>query len=229
MTDTRDSRESDGQGRRGSSTDRTDGPNHTHQCCPHHRSTSSRRAVLLSGAGLAVALAGCVGDDGTDGTDSDAPDPVTLTRADQCELCGMVIPNHPGPVAEVFYAEQRPSGHGNPARFCSTWEAFTYDFERRDRGWERTAFYVTDYSAVDYDLITDAGDTLISTHVAASAFAGATEVTFVVGSEVKGAMGRDLIGFSGQDDAAAFRREHGGELGTFEEITEATIGQLANR
>jgi nitrous oxide reductase accessory protein NosL len=54
-------------------------------------------------------------------------------------------------------------------------------------------------------------------------------VTFVVGSAVKGAMGRDLIGFSDRADAAAFQREHGGELGTVDEITEATIGQLANR
>ena len=229
MTDTRDFPESDGHSRRGSPTDRTDERNHSHECCPHHRTTPNRRAVLLSGAGLAVALAGCVGDDGRDGTEADAPDPVTLTRADQCELCGMVIPNHPGPVAEVFYVDQQPSGHENPARFCSTWEAFRYDFERRNRGWERTAFYVTDYSTVDYELITDAGDTLISTHVAASAFAAATEVTFVVGSEVKGAMGRDLIGFSDREEAAAFQREHGGELATFGEITEATIGQLANR
>jgi len=229
MTDTRDTRGSDGHSRHCSSTERTDGTNHAHVGCSHHHANPSRRAVLLGGAGLAVGLAGCLGDDGSDGSDAAAPDPVTLTQTDQCDVCGMVIPNHPGPVAEIFYADRQPSGHDNPAHFCSTWEAFSYDFERRDRDWERTAFYVTDYSDVDYDLVTDAGDTLISTHVDASAFASATAVTFVVGSEIKGAMGRDLIGFSDPGEAEQFRSDHGGELATFDEITEATIGQLANR
>jgi nitrous oxide reductase accessory protein NosL len=229
MNDTGPSPESDGHSRHGSSTDRTDETNHDHAGCSHHYANPSRRAILVGGAGLAVGLAGCLTDDGSDGAEADAPDPVTLTQADQCELCGMVIPNHPGPVAEIFYADRQPSGHENPARFCSTWEAFSYDFDRRDRDWERTAFYVTDYSTVDYDLISDAGDTLLSTHVEASAFAAATAVTFVVGSEVKGAMGRDLIGFSDREDAKSFQREHGGELATLDEITEATVGQLANR
>jgi nitrous oxide reductase accessory protein NosL len=183
----------------------------------------SRRAVLAGGAALAAGLAGC---QGSSNGDEPAPEPVTLGQGDQCEVCGMVIPNHPGPTAEIFYADEEPSGHENPARFDSTWEAFQYDFERQNRGWTRSAFYVTDYSTVDYELRTDAGDTLISTHVEAADFADATTVTFVVGSEVKGAMGRDLIGFSAQADAEAFQSEHGGEMRAFDEVTEQTIAGL---
>ncbi|MEA5387049.1 nitrous oxide reductase accessory protein NosL [Haloarculaceae archaeon H-GB11] len=151
---------------------------------------------------------------------------MTLTEQDTCEVCGMVIPNHPGPSAEIFYADQQPSGHENPARFDSTWEAFQYDFERQDRGWTRQAFYVTDYSAVDYEVFTDGGDTLITTHPEADAFADASEVTFVVGSEVKGAMGRDLIAFSEKADAESFNAEYGGSLATFDQVTPETIAQL---
>ncbi|MFC7134445.1 MULTISPECIES: nitrous oxide reductase accessory protein NosL [Salinibaculum] len=188
----------------------------------------TRRAVVAGGVGLAVGLAGCLGGGG-DGGDGEVPEPVTLTQADQCEVCGMVIPNHPGPTTQIFYADRQPSGHENPARFDSTWEAFQYDFERQNRGWKRQAFYVTDYSAVDYELSTDAGDTLISTHVEAADFVEASDVTFVVGSDVKGAMGRDLIAFSDRADAEAFQGEWGGDLSTFDEVTEQTIAGLANR
>jgi nitrous oxide reductase accessory protein NosL len=140
----------------------------------------------------------------------------------------MVIPNHPGPSAQIFYRDRRPSGHDNPARFCSTWEAFQYDFERQDEGWTRAVFYVTDYSAVDYELTSDAGDLLISTHPEAEAFVDATTVTFVAGSEVKGAMGRDLIGFSEAADAEAFQADHGGDVLTFDEVSRSTIAQLAS-
>lgn len=184
----------------------------------------TRRAVLGGTAMLAVGLAGCLGGDSES---SDVPDPISLDQDDSCEVCGMIIPNHPGPTTEIFYADETPSGHPNPARFDSTWEAFQYDFERQNEGWSRQAFYVTDYSAVDYDLTTDAGDTLISTHVAASDFVDAETVTFVAGSEVKGAMGRDLIGFSDRADAESFQSEHGGSVVAFDDVSERTIAELA--
>lgn len=182
----------------------------------------TRRAVLAAVLGASVGLAGCSGTE----SDGEVPEPVSLTQSDECEVCGMVIPNHPGPSTEIFYADQQPSGHDNPAVFDSTWEAFQYDFDRQDRGWSRQVFYVTDYTAVEYELITDAGDTLISTHPDAASFAEAGSVTFVVGSEVKGAMGRDLIAFSDSDEAAQFREEWGGDLLAFDDVARETIAQL---
>jgi nitrous oxide reductase accessory protein NosL len=186
----------------------------------------ARRTVLGGVAAIATATAGCLGIGGS-GDDEAVPDPVTLTQDDQCEVCGMVIPNHPGPTAQIFYAEETPSGHENPAHFCSTWEAFQYDFQREEEGWDRQVFYVTDYSAVAYDLITDAGDTLISTHVQADDYVDGEEVTFVAGSEVKGAMGRDLIGFSEESDAEQFQSDHGGTVVAFGDVTEQTIAELS--
>jgi nitrous oxide reductase accessory protein NosL len=126
----------------------------------------------------------------------------------------------------VFYPGREPAGHANPARFDSTWEAYQFDFERRDEGWEPAAFYVTDYSAVDYRTFTDGGDTLVSTHPEASSFVDSEAVTYVVGSEVKGAMGRDLIGFSDRADAESFRDDHGGQLMGHGDVTRATIASL---
>lgn len=197
-----------------------------HRCEQCHsgseRPVASRRQVLASaGGGLALVLAGCGGD-----TQQATPDPITLTTDHTCDVCGMVIPNHPGPSTEIFYADQEPSGHANPARFDSTWEAFQFDFERRDRGWERVAFYVTDYSAVEYELFEEGGDTLVSTHPEASAFTAAEQVTFVVDSEVKGAMGRDLVGFSSRDDAESFQSTHGGDLLALGDVTRDVVAQL---
>jgi copper chaperone NosL len=180
-----------------------------------------RRPLLVGGAAALAALAGCGGSDPGEG-----PEPIALTTDDRCDVCGMVIPNHPGPSTEIFYTDNRPSGHDNPARFDSTWEAFQYDFERRDRGWDREAFYVTDYSAVDYSITEEGGDSIISTHPEAEAFVDAEAVTFVVGSEVKGAMGRDLIAFSERSDAESFADEHGGSLAGLGDVTRETVAQL---
>jgi copper chaperone NosL len=184
------------------------------------RAVSRRSVLAAAGAGLGVALAGC-GDDGAAG-----PEPITLTEDDRCEMCGMVIPNHPGPNAQIFYADNRPAGHENPARFCSTWEAFQFDFRRQDEGWTREAFFVTDYSSVDYEITTNAGQQFISSHPAAEAFVDATGVTFDVGSDVLGAMGRDLIGFSETADAESFAQEYGGRVVAFADVTRSMIAQL---
>ncbi|WP_245708159.1 nitrous oxide reductase accessory protein NosL [Halobacterium jilantaiense] len=205
--------------------------NHHDECGHSHREASDSRGVsrrrILGATATAVAatggLAGCLS--GGDGS-GEAPEPVTLDESDSCDVCGMVVPNHPGPTSEIFYADEEPAGHANPARFDSTWEAFQFDFARQDDGWSREAFYVTDYSAVDYEVFEDGGDTLVSTHPEADAFAEAESVTFVVGSEVVGAMGRDLLGFGGESDAEAFQSEYGGDLAEFGDIDESTVASL---
>lgn len=182
----------------------------------------TRRSVLFAtGTASALALAGCLGGDG-----AAVPDPVEIESDWSCDVCGMVITNHPGPNAEIYYADERPNDHDNPARFCSTWEAFQFDFEKRDAGWSREAFYVTDYSSVDFDVYQESGDTLITSHTDPDAFTDATDVTFVVASDAKGAMGQDLIGFSDNADAEEFAEQYGGDVVAFADVTRDTIAAL---
>ncbi|MEF8838102.1 MAG: nitrous oxide reductase accessory protein NosL [Haloarculaceae archaeon] len=188
---------------------------------PWDGAISRRTALLATGSAAAVALAGCLGGDG-----GAAPAPLAVESGWSCDVCGMVLTNHPGPNAEIFYADERPNDHDNPARFCSTWEAFQFDFRRQDEGWEREGFYVTDYSTVDYDVYEEGGDTLITSHDGAEAFADATAVTFVVASGVKGAMGKDLIGFTDSVDAEDFAAEYGGDVVAFADVTRDTISGL---
>lgn len=79
---------------------------------------------------------------------------------------------------------------------------------------------------MDYEVRTDEGQRLISTHPAAEAFVEADSVTFVAGSEVVGAMGKDLIGFSDAEAAASFRDQYGGSLVTLDEVTRELIASL---
>jgi len=199
-----------------------------------------RRQFVLAGTGaLAVSLGGCLGGGGDgsagdggsgDGDGSDdgdaAPAAITIPEGATCDVCGMTIRQHPGPSAEIFYAEQEPEGHENPARFDSTWEAYQYEFERDGEGWEDVSFYVTDYSAVEYETFEDGGDTLISRHYEAESFASVSDVTYVVDSEVKGTMGRDLIAFTDESDAEAFQSEWGGSLTGHDGVTPEVVAGL---
>jgi len=184
-----------------------------------------RRRLLLASAGAAtVSLTGCLGDGG--GGSTEPPAAVTIPETATCDVCGMVIRQHPGPSTEIFYKDQQPNGHENPARFDSTWEAYQYEFEKDGSGWEDVAFYVTDYSSVDYETYEDGGDILITRHFEASTFVSATDVTYVVDSEVKGTMGRDLIAFSDRADAESFQSEHGGSLTTHDGVTPEVVAGL---
>jgi nitrous oxide reductase accessory protein NosL len=188
-----------------------------------------RRQVLVASAGATtLALGGCLGGGGSgDGdSDGDAPAAITVPQGATCDVCGMTIRQHPGPTTEIFYADEQPSGHENPARFDSTWEAYQYEFERDEQGWEDVGFYVTDYSTVEYETFEDGGDTLISRHYEASSFAPASEVTYVVDSDVKGTMGRDLIAFTDRADAESFQSEHGGSLTAHDGVTPEVVAGL---
>lgn len=190
----------------------------------HERETTSgttRRATLSAAAGgVAAAVAGCLGDGTT------APDPISLAGSLQCDVCGMVIGKHPGPNGQVFFAENGPEGHDPPARFDSLKQClFPYLMEREQLGWDPTAVYVTDYSAVDYDVTTDGGKTFISSHTTPESFALANDRYFVVESDVEGAMGPDFLPFSDEADARSFSDEYGGEVLRFDEIDESVVGK----
>ncbi|WP_255152017.1 nitrous oxide reductase accessory protein NosL [Halorarius halobius] len=190
--------------------------------CDHtHDLPLSRRRVLAAGATLAVgATAGCSGltDDG--GT----PAAVAVGSDWGCDQCGMVISQHPGPNGEVFFESNSPEGHDNPARFDALKSClFPYLRAREREGWTAAAVYVTDYSAVDYE-IRDAGDPTISSHTDAASFADARELWYVVESDLRGAMGRDFVPFSSKADAESAAAEYGGRVVAYDDIGPALLG-----
>lgn len=181
----------------------------------------TRRTVLVTGAAVtAGVLAGCMGDRQPD----ESPEPVALSAGDQCDVCGMVIADHPGPNGELFYAEESPAGHDNPARFDSLRGClFPYYFEHERLDWDAIALYVTDYSTVEYTLSTEGDQTFISSHTEPGSFTDGRAAFYVVGSDVRGAMGSDFVPFSAREDADAFATDHGGDVLAFDEITPDTL------
>lgn len=175
----------------------------------------TRRRILAGTAAVtAAAVSGCLEDDDVD---AGPTDPIDLA-GETCEVCGMLIDEHHGPAGQVFFADGRPPDRDGPARFDSVTELLAYVGERERKGWETLAVYVTDYSRVDYDVVEIEGRQYVSSHVAPGDFADATELSYVTGSRVEGAMGADHVPFSEPDDAVAFADEYGGDVETWDEL-----------
>ena len=190
-----------------------------------------RRTLLrLAGAGTVTSgISGCLGNLGARTTEQ-APTPVDLSGSKLDDEGGMVIGEHGGPNRRIFYTSNTPDGHDNPAWFHTlTFGLFPHYFEHRRDGWETRAIYVTDYSAVDYEVTTGSDRKQISTFTAAETFGDVETMTYVVESDVLGGMGPALISFSVGDDAQAFADEHGGRTLTFDDITPTFVSTYARR
>jgi nitrous oxide reductase accessory protein NosL len=171
-----------------------------------------------------VGLAGCSSLTGSDCSNPSDPAAIALDDGQSCDECGMVINQHPGPVGQLFYCDNAPEGHANPAWFDALNPClFDYYFAKQDADWSPTAIYVTDYSTVDYETYTEGGDRYVSAHVGSEAFGDAREMTYVVDADVSGAMTTAIVPFSAQADAEAFTDEYGGRLLAFDEITPAVV------
>ena len=131
----------------------------------------------------------------------------------------MVVSEHPGPNGQIFYREHTPEGHDDPAVFDSVRACLLpYYFDHEQSDWSAAAVYVTDYSAVEYDVSTVQGAPYIETFTASETFAAAADVVFVIESSVHGAMGPDFVPFSDTADADAFVEQYGGRTVTWDEM-----------
>lgn len=197
----------------------------------HDQHATTRRTLLGATAAAGVAsVAGCLGFFGGE----DTPDPVSIEAGTACDQCNMIIDRHPGPVGQSYYVDDAPSAledrEDGRANFCSTWCMYSYTLDQKQRGFEATGSYSTDYSAVEYSIGEDAGTLVIdpTPHLDADAFAPVSDLTYVVDSDVEGSMGSSLIGFSHREDASAFTEEYGGELVGHGEISFELISALSS-
>lgn len=187
---------------------------------------SRRRLLGATASGSLAGLAGCLGD-----SEETVPEPVTLDNGQACDQCNMQIDVHPGPVGQAYYLDEPPEDlpadrdHGR-AQFCSAWCTYTYVLERAGRGTEPAGSYLTDYSAVAYRLYEEGGTSVISAHLGVDAFARAKALTYAVDSDVEGAMGASLIGFTSAADTEAFVAAHGGTRVEHQNITRQTVANL---
>lgn len=132
--------------------------------------------------------------------------PIKPTAKDKCPVCGMFVAKYPDFLAEILFMD------GPSAFFDGTKDMFKYYFNLKKYQPSKKlsdidSIYVTDY----YHL------TLID---GLSAY-------YVLGSNIYGPMGRELIPFEKEADAKEFMKDHQGKsVLKFKEITDTVIKTL---
>lgn len=125
--------------------------------------------------------------------------PVKATQKDKCPVCGMFVYKYPDFLAQIVFKD------GSVAFFDGAKDLFKYYFNLKKYNPKQTqsnldSIYVTDY----YSLNPIDG----------------RKAFYVVGSDVYGPMGKELIPFEKESDAKEFIKDHAGKsLFRFSEIT----------
>ena len=133
-------------------------------------------------------------------------DPRKPSRQDKCPVCGMFVYKYPDWTAQIIFRD------GAVFFFDGAKDFFKFYLEvpkyhAHATTADITAAYVTEY--YNLEMIQAAG-----------AF-------YVIGSDVFGPMGRELIPFASEADAREFMKDHQGKrVLTFSDITAAIIDRL---
>ena len=132
--------------------------------------------------------------------------PVQPGKKDKCPVCGMFVYKYPDWVGEIIFQD------GSKSFFDGAKDLFKYYFNLKKYNPQKTrddiaAIYVTEY----YDM------KLID----------AKSAIYVIGSDVYGPMGKELIPFVSKADAEEFKKDHKGtRILKFEDINPGVIKKL---
>lgn len=142
----------------------------------------------------------------TAGLAAAAPLPKSPAPRDKCPVCGMFVAKYPDFLGQLHFKDGTVAYFDGTKDLCK----FYLDpaaFGSRLKRAEVMAVFVTDYyslTAID-----------------------ALPAFYVIGSDVYGPMGRELIPFAKEADAKEFMRDHKGKrILRFREITPAIVGSL---
>lgn len=133
-------------------------------------------------------------------------EPLKASKDDKCPVCGMFVAKYPDFLAQIVFTD------GSYALFDGAKDMFKYYFGLSKYNPSKNqadiaAFYVTNY----YTLTPLDG----------------RKAWYVVGSDVFGPMGRELIPFANEEDANEFMVDHGGKtLVRFKDVTQALVQSL---
>lgn len=132
--------------------------------------------------------------------------PITPTARDKCPVCGMFVAKYPDFLVQVIYKD------GGYAVFDGAKDLFKYLASLKTYAPARqvadiAAVYVTDYYAL--------------------APVDGRLAWYVIGSDVYGPMGRELVPFGKESEAKAFLADHKGKrLLRFSEVTGDVLKEL---
>ena len=124
---------------------------------------------------------------------------IQVTKDEKCPICGMFVYKYPKWAAQIFYADKHYS-------FDGVKDLMKYYFENKD---SIQKILVTDYYS----------------QVAINA----KQSYYVLGSDIYGPMGNELIPFKNESDAKSFYKDHKGkQIIHFKDITSKDIYKLDN-
>ena len=130
-----------------------------------------------------------------------AGDPRPPGPKDRCPVCGMFVEKYRNWSATVVFED------GSQVFFDGPKDLFRFLLD--PARYEREESSIADVFVTDYYT---------------TKFVNAREALFVVGSDVTGPMGRELVPITTREHAESFRADHGGEqILTFDEVTADVI------
>jgi copper chaperone NosL len=132
-------------------------------------------------------------------SDVEKPLPIELTRDHSCAVCGMITVDFQGAKAQIHYR------NGKIDTFCCTLHMFSF-YLQPDRPPNIAAIYVNDMGKADWEK-------------PEGHWIDAKNAFYVVGGDVMGPHGEALVPFSGSEGAEDYKKEHGGEIIRFDDVT----------
>jgi copper chaperone NosL len=130
----------------------------------------------------------------------------TVSSRTRCSVCGMFVAKYPNWLTQIHYDNQKQTNFFDGVKDMMV---FYFDPER--------------YKAPSRDTITDI---FVKDYYSLKMFS-AKDAYYVIGSDVYGPMGHELIPFASKEAAESFLKDHHGKkILTFEEITPELIKSL---
>ncbi len=124
--------------------------------------------------------------------------PVEVKKSDKCKVCGMLVAGYPNWVSQIIFSD------GTYAFFDGPKDMFRYYFNM--------AKYNPSKKQADIDAI-------YVTEYYSAKLAGARKLFFVLGSDVDGPMGAELVPIESKEKATEFMKDHHGKkILKFDEI-----------
>jgi len=136
---------------------------------------------------------------------------IQVGKDEKCPICGMFVYKYPRWATQIFYKKDSKEGHYS---FDGVKDLMKFYFDPKAWG----NFEVKDKRDITKILVTD---------YYTQKGIDAKKAYFVLGSNVYGPMGDELIPFENEDDAKTFKEDHRGkEVLKFEEITSQGVYKL---
>ena len=131
---------------------------------------------------------------------------ISVAKTDKCPVCGMFVAKYPDFLTKIIFTD------GTYAVFDGAKDMFKYYFN------------IKKYNAAKE--LSDIASITVTDYYEMSSIDG-RQAWFVIGSDVYGPMGQELMPFAAEADAQGFMKDHSGKkILRFEEVTPDVIKGL---